>query len=356
MKVSTLAAIEFFSLAVGAISSPWDTKSSAVPTASICPSSGPNQLDSIEQEAHGTLSNMTLPANISKDGITNLQLIAFNELFEVSFFEQLLFNLTNHVDGYDLTNNTSGDFIIETILTIQNQEELHALHANQLLQHFGVEPVQPCNYSFPVSTLDEAIEFAALFTSAGLGTLQEILWISAELGDGFLIPDLASITGQEGEQEGFFRVLQNKVPSELPFLTASSREFIFTAVQSYSVQGTCSGLDRINLKTFLPLNLITTPVAETAMVHFTYLNETQFLHHTNLSAAYINQQNRPIVETIFINNTENGTVTAEALFPYNENEMNGLTIMALTNSSGPFENATEVAEATVFGPAFIIVN
>jgi hypothetical protein len=50
------------------------------------------------------------------------------------------------------------------------------------------------------------------------------------------------------------------------------------------------------------------------------------------------------------------TVIAEASFPYVEFEMNGLTIASLTPSPGPFANADDVAQAALFGPAFIIIN
>lgn len=79
-----------------------------------------NRLKSIEQEAHGSLFNASLPPSISDDGLTNLQLIAFNELFEDAFFEQLLFNLTNDVDGFELSSSPTGSFVTDTILTVQN--------------------------------------------------------------------------------------------------------------------------------------------------------------------------------------------------------------------------------------------
>ena len=72
--------------------------------------------------------------------------------------------------------------------------------------------------------------------------------------------------------------------------------------------------------------------------------------------TYINQQNLPIVKPMNSMSSREGTVTAEALFPYNKNLMNGLTIAAVTNGSGPFATADDVSKATVFGPGVIIVN
>jgi hypothetical protein len=229
------------------------------------------------------------------------------------------------------------------------------LQANQLLEHFGSNPIQPCNYSFPVSNLQEAIWHASLFTSVNLGTMQDIAHIFADSGDTSLIQIITSIIAQEGEQEGFFRIIQQKLPSEVPFLTTSVREFTFTAIQSHVIPGTCSHLGTINLKTFAPLNLTTTPTAETEIIQFSYLDQS-YHGQGEVFAVYINQQNLPIVEAVGVNDVKDCTVNAEALFPYNANEMNGLTIMTLTNNSGPFTDAREVAKSTLFGPAFIIVN
>ena len=72
--------------------------------------------------------------------------------------------------------------------------------------------------------------------------------------------------------------------------------------------------------------------------------------------TYINQQNLPIVKPMNIISNKEGTVTAETLFPYTKNLMNGLTIATVTNSSGPFATADDVSKATVFGPGVTIVN
>lgn len=42
-----------------------------------------------------------------------------------------------------------------------------------------------------------------------------------------------------------------------------------------------------------------------------------------------------------------------ASFPYQEYVMDGLTIAAVTNSVGPFSDASDVAAATLYGPGII---
>jgi hypothetical protein len=66
------------------------------------PFPSPGQLRDIERRAHGTLPNTPPPNNISQQGIVNLQWIAFNENFEVAFFNSLLHNVTNNVTGYEI--------------------------------------------------------------------------------------------------------------------------------------------------------------------------------------------------------------------------------------------------------------
>ena len=45
-----------------------------------------------------------------------------------------------------------------------------------------------------------------------------------------------------------------------------------------------------------------------------------------------------------------------APFPYQEYEMDGLTIAAVTDNVGPFSDASEVAAVTLYGPGIIEVS
>ena len=135
--------------------------------------------------------------------------------------------------------------VIFTNLT--QQEELHALDANNALAHVGYDPIEPCQYTFPVQDFDSALVLATTFTDVVLGTLQDVVERFALGGDFALTRHVASIIGQEGEQQGWFRVMQGKVPSELPFLTTSDLNFAFTAIQSFVVPGTCPNLSLIHI-------------------------------------------------------------------------------------------------------------
>lgn len=82
------------------------------------PSPSLKQLAKIEQNARGTLPNAPPPPSISHKGITNLKLIAFNELFEVAYFNELLRNITNNVPGYTFSDEHDRDFVIEAFTAI----------------------------------------------------------------------------------------------------------------------------------------------------------------------------------------------------------------------------------------------
>jgi hypothetical protein len=84
--------------------------------------------------------------------------------------------------------------------------------------------------------------------------------------------------------------------------------------------------------------------------------DREFCADQKLSITYINQQNLPIVEPLKVTSQKGDTIVAEALFPYTKNEMNGLTIAAVTKGKMSFANADEVVPATIAGPGLIIIN
>ncbi|KNG85620.1 sexual development protein (LsdA) [Aspergillus nomiae NRRL 13137] len=327
-----------------------------IPLPDGMPNPSEQQLKKIQLRAHGTLPNTPLPSKISKNGIINLQLIAFNELFEVAFFNELLLNITKNVPGYQIPNPKKRDFIIGALVAILAQEELHALTANQGLEHFKIEPIQPCRYHFPVSDFDAAIALAATFTDLVIATLQDVIVRFADNSDVDLTRVIAATIGNEGEQQGWFRVNQGKIPSELPTLTTGDVNFAFTAIQAFTIPRSYPKLDNITLTTFKPLDIIMPPEPKTQFIFVSWESEHE-VKGDKLWLTYINQLNVPIVETLKVVSYKDGKkVVAKALFPYDENLLNGLTIAAVTNSAGPFAGVNDVAQATLFGPGLIIVN
>lgn len=67
--------------------------------------------------AGGTLPNGALPTNLKPDAVKTLQLIAANELFEVAYFTELLYNVTSGVPGYQVENY---DYVVSTLTAVIN--------------------------------------------------------------------------------------------------------------------------------------------------------------------------------------------------------------------------------------------
>jgi hypothetical protein len=81
----------------------------------------------IEKQAGGLLSNLPPPPSLSKAGITNFQLIAFNENLEVAFFDEIIKNITNHVPGYLYKSAIGSELqvleVLKTVKAVSNTPE-----------------------------------------------------------------------------------------------------------------------------------------------------------------------------------------------------------------------------------------
>ncbi|RVX69020.1 hypothetical protein B0A52_08087 [Exophiala mesophila] len=323
---------------------------------------GSQQEASLFNQAHGTLPNGPPPPTApAEDDLLSLRLIAFNELWEVAFFTELLANITNNIPGYEFEDPNERQAAINAITAVQAQEQLHALDANGALAHFNAGPIQPCQYVAPVSNFQDAVAVASQFTDVVLGTLGDVVTHFGENGDSGLIRGVASVIGQEGEQDGYYRSLLGKVPSANAFLTASAREFAFNAInQNFVVPGSCPNANTINLPTYGVLTLETPATQITAQdttLAFSIPAEevwSQYPNGQGLSLILINQQNVPINQTLAITGVSDDLVQFTANFPFEENSLFGLTIAVVAAGEGLTDIAT-VAENTVFGPVFINV-
>lgn len=362
-----------------------------------------DQLNQIQQDARGTLPkaapNAPAPATPQPDSLTSLGFIAFNELFEVAFFTELFNNVTTGASGFregDLLGQDKAK-ILSILKIVIAQEELHELNANGAFQKFTGQMIQPCQYNFPVSNFNQSISLASTFTDVVLGTLPDIQTLFANANDNALIRGVGSVIGQEGEQNGFYRDILGKNPSALPFLTASARDFAFSAiVQNFVVPGSCSSsldiLQRGGLTIFDLLTVVnppTTPMNQKVMFRLknfsqkmefsgeaaagfvsSHDNSTTPPHQQqqdNLFLTYINQLNAPISVPIEdakkINDNHNNdnddyssiTIQFSANFPGADNLMNGLTIAAVTKGKD-FVDVGAVANNTLFGPGLIEIN
>lgn len=320
------------------------------------PNPNQDQTLQIQIQAHGTLPNGPPPRSLSPEGINNLQLIALNELFEVAYFTELVHNVTNKYPGYDL--GYGHEYVLDALTAIVAQEQLHLLNVNGALKKFNTAPIEPCKYSFPVTDFQSAIALAGTFTDLVLGTLQDVNQIFAAAGDAALVRGVSSVLGNEASQEGFFRLVQKKRPTSQAFLTTATRDFAFTAIQSFTIPGSCPNIASIPLKTFKPLTVETEKIkAQTQNIKFSISkNDAGMFEGKDLKVVFINSQNKPVVKSLDKWDVKEEKVTFEAAFPYDEFLMNGLTIAAVTAGKDEFANAGEVAEAAVFGPGLIEID
>jgi hypothetical protein len=173
---------------------------------------------------------------------------------------------------------------------------------------------------------------------------------------------------------------KNKTPTELPFLSTSTRDFAFSALeQNVLVSCPNDSVLKAKLKLFGVLNLLTKTVeAQDQKLQFSF--DLNSLSNSNIIAAnskwtaygetyspsydwsnkvsvvYLNQQNVPVVEKLENVQISGTTITFNAEFPFTANLMNGLTIAAVVKGSGPFDSPAAVANATLFAPALIEIN
>lgn len=315
------------------------------------PNLSPSALSDVNNAAHGTISNATGKVTFSANDLTNFQLVAFNEFFEVAFFTSLLTNITTGVSDFEIPAHLNATYILDTLIAVQAQEELHAINANTKLP----VPLKTCQYKFPTKDFNSAIALAATFTDVVLGTLQDIATIFAGDNAG-VVRGIAATIGQEGEQNGFYRSLQGKIPSAQPFLTASARDFAFSALnQNFVVPGSCD-ISSIPLKVFGVLNLETPTVGlgdQTISLSFDISSYKG--SYEDLEFVLISGQNVPIVQDLKNVKKDGNKITFDAEFLQQTDLLFGLTIGAVVQKGMPLVSVDDVANAAVFGPALIEV-
>ncbi|EFX02357.1 sexual development protein [Grosmannia clavigera kw1407] len=371
-RLASAAATAILLLTASAAPTPTPSNSTQTPGDGF-PNPNATQLDAINRQADGTLSDAAPPAKLSNDSLPAFQLIAFNENFEVAFFTSLLYNVTNDVPGFEVPWPAERASLIGVLKTVLAQEELHALNAEGVLKHFGASLVpEPCTYTFPTTRLGDAIALAETFTSVVLGTLQDAAQLLAENGDAGPVRTIASVIGQEGEQNGFYRSLLNRKPSQKPFLTTSVAAFAFSVLQGFVVScpfdiadipipifpalsvesglsaGGAANVEPIDQDLTFSANL--TGVADAAKLvgNATATEDSLFI-------TYFTGQDSPLSESITNASWAGDVLTFHAAFPYTDFVLDGLTIAALTVGQN-FSSPDDVPAKTLAAPGLIQVN
>ncbi|KAH8879437.1 hypothetical protein GQ53DRAFT_671994 [Thozetella sp. PMI_491] len=330
------------------------------------PTPSPSQLAGISQRADGTLPNAGAPPALSEGSVPLFQAIALVEEFEVALFSSILQNITNNVPGFTEFNLLDRDAVVNILDTVVDQEELHTINARNLLGAFQKLAPLPCQYKFPSTTFTQALDVAAIWTDVGLGALQDVLELVGTNGDDVLLRDLAAVVGQEGEQEGFYRMLLGRKPAERPFPTFALGPYAFSyVVNTFIVPGSCPfDISDINLPLFGSLTIQNgfdvAPKDQTLTftAELTDVAEADPYiggNGSGLFVTYFTGQLKPISEPLSNVRWSGREVTFQANFPFTANLMWGLTVASLT-TTGSFNDASNVLNATLAAPGLININ
>ena len=226
----------------------------------------------------------------------------------------------------------------------------------------------PCKYQFPTSSVYEAIALAERFTDLVLGTLQDVAQSLARNGDAGPVRGVTASLGQEGQQEGFYRILLSKKPSEKPFLTTNVAAFAFSALNQFIVKDSCPfPLSNIKLPIFPPVQVLSGNAGTNVDARDQHLAFRVDL--TGVTAAdeyvggpgdslwitYFSGQLLPISMPIVNVKWSGRIATFEAEFPFSANEMVGLTVASLTTKAN-FAAPGAVVAATLAAPGLIQVD
>lgn len=333
------------------------------------------QLKAIEDIAHGQLSNLPPPPKLSDDTKTCLQLVAFNENFEVSYFKTFLRQLDNPRFVRNIGQlRISRDELKVVIKRILAVEELHATNANNALEKvLKADRILPCKYKFPVDNVVDAVKLADRFTNLVVGTLEDVVFQAASNGDAGFTAGVVASVGDEDMQVGGFHAYLGLAPQSQPFATRSFRGLAFSILQDFVVPGTCPNADQIDLPVFQPLTADDPPAHDTD-IEFTFsLKPTRVDPHDRKASSYkdfakkYNHDNQwkglsityftgqsIVSEPIKSFRIKGDKVTVKAFFPQEKFDIFGLAVAVLTEGD-KFTSVADVQKATIFGPAPLIV-
>ena len=248
------------------------------------------------------------------------------------------------------------------------QEKLHAINAINTLKNFKAFAPLPCKYQFPTTSTYEAIALAERFTDLVISTLQDAAQTVARNGDVGPVRGITSSLGQEGQQEGFYRIVLSKKPSEKPFLTTNVAAFLFSALQQYIVPGSCPfDLKEIKLPIFPALQVVSgnggvdVPAKDQKLSFRADLSKSAAADPfvgkkgDGLFITYFSGQLLPISVGIENLKWDGRVASFEAAFPFIKNEMVGLSIASLTTKNS-FAAPGDVVGATLAAPGLIQVD
>ena len=191
-------------------------------------------------KAGGSISQNALTAKLSEDGIRLFQLANFLENMEAAFFTQ---GAKNYTDGVWRSGDVNGVRNIDVVMRIAEQEQVHVQSIESLLQTNGAQPVQPCQYSFPVVDEKSFLALASIITNVGIGALID-LDATLPYTDSRLEATIASIIPVEARHDAFFRLYAKEVPNPSAFATQISGIWAYNLALDFVVPGSCKAIPK----------------------------------------------------------------------------------------------------------------
>ena len=181
-----------------------------------------------------------------------------------------------------------------------------------------------------------------------------------------LVSLFSSIIGQEGEQNGAYRLYLDRVPSSSPFLTPVPASFAWSALQLFTLPDSCNySLSKVNLTIFPPLAVNGGPIA-VLKPKDQVLSLSANLTSSKMAKEYVGKDGKGLYAT-FVSGAqlpasvaarnvkwENSTITFEATFPYKKLVAHGFSHVSLTTMSN-ISDVDSVPDYTLAAPGVIQV-
>lgn len=199
-----------------------------------------------------------------------------------------------------------------------------------------------------------------------LGVLQDASQLLAINGDAGPVRGVASVIGQEGEQNGWYRTFLGLKPSEKPFLTTSVAAFAFSKLQDF-VDSCPFDVSQIDIPIFPALSVLSgsggldVEARDQSLSFEADLSAAEGAEKyvggkgDGLYVTYLTGQNLPVSQPVTNVSWDGKNIKFEASFPFSANVMEGLSVAALTTKAD-FSTPGDVVTATLAAPGLIQVN
>lgn len=311
----------------------------------------------VEQLAGGHAGTYPPAPTLDVDDRTSWAVLAFSSLSTIAFYNELIANITNHVPGYDVSPHNES-YIIQSLEFFVGAAEIQYYDAEWAVTGFNGSKVRPCEYDFPVTDFESAIDYAIRLSYISIAHIPDMVQRTANnLGtDGAnIIFNLAGWSSVYGQQNGWFRSLLGKSPSVQPVSTPAPRDFLYSFIyQTSVVLGSCPGAS-LPVQRYEPLILVTGNVKD-ALIEFEFINKAKIDVESNHSLVYLNGNIAPLTVPFNVSSNHDDKVKITADFPHDTWDMDGLTLVSVVKGIGNFSFPIDVANATLFGPALIVYN